>query len=314
MIEKRFQNIGTLSVLLSAVLWGCIGIFTRTMFSEEYGFTPIQSVAIRSFFTMLIMFIAILIKNPKLLKISPKDIWIFLCTGIISFMFFNICYMTSISENSLSVACILMYTSPIWVTVISVPMFKEKLNLHKILSLILCFGGAVLTCLSSSLVLTKKGLIFGLLSGAGYAFYSLFGKIATGRYHTLTIIFYTFLFSTIGVLPFSNIGGIVTLMKRPVNLTLALGVSLFCTILPYLFYTYGLSKIPAPKAAVISIMEPIVATLVGLFVYKEIPSVVGFFGIALVVFGIIFLEKGKDLFIQNKPKTNNTRLDKNRQI
>ena len=298
--KKASQNFGTLSVLIAAALWGCIGLFTRTMFSESVGFSPVQSVAVRAFFTMFIMLIVILIKDPKLLKISLKDIWIFLGTGLFSFMFFNICYMTSIDENSLSVACILMYTSPIWVTVISIPLFKEKLNTHKVISLILCFGGAVMTCLSSSLVLTQKGLIFGLLSGVGYALYSIFGKFATGKYHTLTIIFYTFLFATIGVLPFSNAKGIIILFEKPVNILLSVGVSVFCTILPYLFYTYGLSKIPVPKAAVISILEPIVATLVGLFFYSEIPSLIGYLGIVTVVFGLIYLEKGADLFRVNK--------------
>ncbi len=294
--EKTSQSLGTISVLIAAALWGCIGLFTRTMFSENVGFSPVQSVAVRAFFTMFIMFIVILIQNPKLLKISLKDIWIFLGTGLFSFMFFNICYMTSIDENSLSVACILMYTSPIWVTVISIPLFKEKLNTHKIISLVLCFGGAVMTCLSSSLVLTKKGLIFGLLSGVGYALYSIFGKFATGKYHTLTIIFYTFLFATIGVLPLCNIKGTISLMTKPTNVLLAVGVAIFCTVLPYLFYTYGLVKISAPKAAVISILEPIVATLVGLLFFEEFPSPIGYFGIILVVFGLIYLEKGNELF------------------
>ncbi len=294
--NKLSQNFGTVSVLIAAALWGCIGLFTRTMFSENVGFSPVQSVAVRAFFTVLIMLILILIKNPKLLKISIKDVWIFLGTGIFSFMFFNVCYMTSIDENSLSVACILMYTSPIWVTVISIPLFKEKLNLHKIISLILCFGGAVMTCLSSSLELTKKGLIFGLLSGVGYALYSIFGKFAAKKYNTLTIIFYTFLFATIGVIPFCDFKGTMTLLSKPSNILLSVGVSIFCTVLPYLFYTYGLTLISAPKAAVISILEPIVATLVGLFFYNEIPSFIGYFGIVLVVFGLIYLEKGMDLF------------------
>ena len=302
--EKTSQNIGTIAVLLAAALWGCIGLFTRTMFSENVGFSPVQSVAVRAFFTMLILFIIILIKSPKLLKISLKDIWIFLGTGLFSFLFFNICYMTSMDENSLSVACILMYTSPIWVTVISIPLFKEKLNLHKTLSLIICFSGAVMTCMSSSLVLTQKGLIFGLLSGVGYALYSIFGKFATGKYHTLTIIFYTFLFATIGSIPFIKISEVYMLMTKPTNVLLAVGVSIFCTILPYLFYTYGLSKIPAPKAAVVSILEPIVATLVGLFFYSEVPSLIGYFGIVTVVFGLIYLEKGTDLFKQNKKISN----------
>ena len=58
-----------------------------------------------------------------------------------------------------------------------------------------------------------------------------------------------------------------------------------------------MTKISAPKAAVISILEPIVATLVGLFFYSEIPSLIGYLGIVTVVFGLIYLEKGANRVI-----------------
>ena len=120
------KYLGETSVLFAALLWGTIGFFTRNL--SSLGFSSVGIVAVRSFFTALAMFIIIAVKDIKLLHISLKDIWMFLGTGIASFMFFNICYMSSITENSLSVACILMYTSPVWVSIISYFVFKEKFN------------------------------------------------------------------------------------------------------------------------------------------------------------------------------------------
>ena len=85
------SRIGESAVLLAALLWGCIGIFTRSML--KIGFTAVQIVAVRAFVTVILMGIYILIKDPKLFKINPKDLWMFFGTGILSFLFFNICYM-----------------------------------------------------------------------------------------------------------------------------------------------------------------------------------------------------------------------------
>ncbi len=284
------SRIGESAVLLAALLWGCIGIFTRSML--ETGFTAVQIVAVRAFVTAVVMGIIILIKDPKLFKIRLKDIWMFFGTGILSFLFFNICYMSSIGENSLSVACILMYTSPIWVTTLAVPIFKEKLTFQKLAAFMICFGGCVMVCLSDSLKLTEIGLVFGLLSGLGYALYSIFGKIASAKYNTLTITFYTFVFASIGVLPLCDLPKLTVLLSNGANILWSVGVAVTCTILPYLLYTFGLSKTGAGKAAVIAILEPAVASVVGVLCFGENMGALGLIGIAAVMVGLVYLETG----------------------
>ncbi len=280
-----------LAIILAAVLWGCISLFTRPM--QEKGFSSPMIVAVRAVTTTIVMFFVILIKDRSLLKIRPKDIWMFLGTGIVSFLFFNVCYMSSIGENSVSVACMLMYTSPIWVTLFSALLFKEKLTPGKLSALLICIASCAVLCLSSSLRLSGIGLVYGLLSGLGYGLYSIFGKFATRKYSTTTVIFYTFAFASLGSLPICNIGKAVSLFHRPENILLGILISVICTILPYLFYTYGLSKTEAGKAAVLSIIEPVIAAITGFLAFGENPGIIGVVGMLGVIAGIILLEKQK---------------------
>ncbi len=292
------NRLGEVAVLLAAVLWGTIGIFTRTM--SENGFSAVQTVAVRAFITVIIIGFIIAIKDPKLFKIKLRDLWMFFGTGICSFLFFNICYMSSIGENSLSIACILMYTSPIWVTSLAVPLFKEKMTLHKIVSFIICFGRCVLVCLSGSLVLTNIGLVYGLLSGLGYALYSIFGKYASVKYSSLTVTFYTFLFASIGVLPICNLPKLAVLLSSGVNVLWSVGIAVTCTVLPYLLYTFGLAKIGAGKASVIAILEPAVASLTGALYFGENMGLFGILGIIFVMAGLVLLETGFPFVTKHK--------------
>ncbi len=290
-------HLGEAAILLAAVLWGCISLFSRSM--TVRGFTPTQMVAVRALFTALILAIILLIKDPKLFRIRLRDLWMFLGSGICSFLFFNICYMNSLVENSVSVACILMYTSPFWVLFLSIPIFKEKLTVKHVVSLTIAFAGCVFVSISPTLTLTKIGLVFGLLSGFGYALYSIFGKLAAKRYHAMTITFYTFLFAVCGALPLCDPPALLSLIAKPENTLWSLGIAVFETVLPYLLYTYGLSKTAAGKAAVLCIAEPVVAALVGTLVFSEYMGALGILGIVLVAIGLWILE--------HQPKANNKR-------
>lgn len=287
-MNRLKQYSGELSIVLATVFWGCISLYSRNM--NAAGFTTVQTVAVRAVITAVILGVFMLVKDPKLLRIRLRDLWMFLGSGICSFLFFNICYMNSIAENSVSVACVLMYTSPFWILLLSVPIFKEKVTWQNIVSLVIALVGCVLLCTAEELKLTRIGLVYGLLSGFGYALYSIFGKLAAKQYSTVTITFYTFLFAAIAIVPFSNLPALGTLLQTPSNVALSIGIAATNTIIPYMLYTYGLSKVAAGKASILSISEPVVATLVGVFAFGELLKLGGMLGISLVVIGLVVLQ------------------------
>ena len=61
------------------------------------------------------------------------------------------------------------------------------------------------------------------------------------------------------------------------------------TVIPYLIYTVGLKYTENSTASIIASTEPVVATLAGLIVFSEIPSVPSAMGIILVLGAIALL-------------------------
>lgn len=215
--------------------------------------------------------------------------------GIASYLFFNYCYMTSIGINSLSVAALLMYTSPIWVTAAGAIFFKEKLTLRKIIALIAAMGGCALVSLQGQVAMTSAGLIYGLLSGFGYALYSIFGSIAVKRVQPLTATFYAFLAASVAGIPLLFVmPGCDTIahMSTPTGALLGIGVGVVCTLLPYILYTTGLKCLTSGEASVISITEPVVASIVGLTVFGEGITLWGGIGMLIVIGALVLLETG----------------------
>ena len=70
-------------------------------------------------------------------------------------------------------------------------------------------------------------------------------------------------------------------------------IGLISTMLPFLFYTAGLKRTEPGKASVMAFVEPMVATLVSVFVLRQPLSPVGGVGIGLIFLSIVILN-GKE--------------------
>ncbi len=251
-----------------------------------------EIVALRSVTTSMLLFVFLLLYDKRLLKIAIKDLWCFIGTGIFSIVFFNFCYFKAITLTSLSVAAILLYTAPAILMVLSLFLFQEQVTRRKVIALILTFVGCILVTgiVGEESGLDLKGIIFGLGAGFGYALYSVFSRFALKReYHPFTISFYTFTFAILGTIPLLNMGDLVRKgVANPGMLPYYLMFGLISTVIPYITYTLGLSKMENTTASIIASVEPVAATIIGMIVYRERLSVMGGMG-ALLVFAAIII-------------------------
>ena len=285
---KRKTIISVIMILIAATGWGVIGVFTRPLSSA--GLSAIQITFIRSVITALGMGIFLLFKDRSLFRVKLRDFWIFLGTGLISIIFFNVCYFLTIEQTTLSTASVLLYTAPCFVMLMSALFFKEKITIQKLAALVLAFLGCMLASGFAGGDISVFVLLTGLGAGLGYASYSIFGKVALKKYHTFTIIFYTFTVVTAGLLPFSNTPAIFTTFTTDFNsLISALGLGIISTFMPYIFYTTGLKYVEAGKASVMAFAEPMVAAIAGVVIFSEPLYLKNAVGILLIFIAIILL-------------------------
>ena len=268
-----------------------MGIFVRRL--TDYGFSSIQIVAIRVTLAALIFCMLLLIKDPSGFRISVKDIPLFLGLGFGSILFFTVCYFTAITMMPLSTAAILLYTSPIWIMLMSVLFFREKLTGRKLLALALAFAGCVLVSGVSGEGMTLPGLLVGLGSGIGYGLYSILGTVALRRYSPYTVTTYTFAFAALGAWLICRPAEMLAKFAAAPNLP---GLVFFCVltalvtaVIPFLAYTLGLRTVEASRAGILATVEPLVATLIGVAVFSEPLTLLSGLGILLILAAVVLL-------------------------
>lgn len=283
-----------LYIIVAGTLWGIISIFVNQL--RIIGFNSMQVVSIRVLFSALVLVFYLLIKDRQQLKIKLKDIPLFIGTGVGSIIFFNYCYFEAIDIiGGASIPALLLYTAPIFVMILSVILFKEKITKKKLISLVMTFLGLALVtgAFSSSDKISIFALLLGLGSGLGYALYSIFGKFLVDKYSAITITTYTFVVATIFSVPFSGIVQNFDLLISPKGILSALALAVVSTVLPFLLYTKGLYGMEAGKASILATVEPFVATIVGVLFFKETMTSFKIIGMILVLLAIIILNVNK---------------------
>ena len=293
MNEEKRRALGPVLILLAGCFWGCMGIFVRRLGS--YGFDAIQIVSIRVTLAAAVFWLVLLVREPAGARIRLRDLPLFLGLGLGSVLFFTVCYFAAITMMSLSTAAILLYTSPIWIMLMSVLFFRERLNRRKLLALGLAFAGCVLVSGISGEGITLPGLLIGLCSGIGYGLYSILGTVALRRYSPYAVTAWTFLLAAAGswliARPGEMFAHFAAAPDLPALLLLCVLTALVTAVVPFLAYTLGLRTVEASRAGILATIEPLVATLIGVLVFGEGLTLLSGLGMVLILAAVVLLNR-----------------------
>lgn len=286
------MNRAFIYILIGASLWGTIGFYVKNLY--EFGFTPMEVVTLRVASTSVILFVFLITASRKSLVLhNIADIKYFIGTGIFSIILFNFSLFKTIDLASIPVATALLYTAPAFVIILSFILFKEPITRFKMIALLLTLLGTAFVVGLIPLKLDEIPFItilFGLTSGLGYALYSIFSKFALEKYSSLTITAYTFFVATIALIPFFPYKEKLHLLFDIKVFSFVLAFGLLPTTLAYLIYTAGLNRTEASKASIISTIEPVVATLIGIFIFFEPFTFMQGIGMGAIILAVIIIQ------------------------
>ena len=242
MEQKSPSLLGTLLVLLAGISWGASGLYVR--FFTALGLSSMQLTFFKCAIPAVVLMLYCLLFRRDALRVKLRDLWIFICLGVISLTFFTWCYFSTIEAASMSAAAILLYLAPSLVMLMSAVLFKEKVTKNKIVACAMAFAGCffVSGIVGDAGPLPARAIVTGLLSALTYALYSIFGQLAMNRgYDPLTLPTYAFTFGALSALPLFRPGEVAAAAAgtSPLKFWVLLVLMTFtCALLPYLLYMF----------------------------------------------------------------------------
>jgi drug/metabolite transporter (DMT)-like permease len=283
-------------VILSGIFWGSSCLFVDYLKTHTPA-TSVQITAIRIVLAALVLNLWLIVKGKgfSLYKISGKSWLLCAISGFCSVVAMGMFYYSCMVETSAAVAVILLYTAPLFVMIMSLFFFKEKMTVQKMVAFVIAIVGcALVSGIASGSRISALGIFLGLMSGFTYSLYGIFTSLfMKENKDTLTFTALSFFFAAIGALVISKPWEIVKFTleveKIPLTLIMYLLLAICTAVIPFFLYSKGIEGVKPDVASILAFSEPLMACVFGTAVLGQDMDVFGVIGIVCVCAAIVVL-------------------------
>lgn len=283
------KTIGYVMIFVAGSLWGTIGLFVKllTGVGSNSALTAFIRLFVASWILVPVMFH---MSGTKMFKIDKHNLFKCFLLGFLSQALYNYTYNIAIGNIGVATASILLYTSPVFVCVISAIFFKEYIGKQKILAIIINLFGCFLMVTGGNignLKLNFVGIVFGVVAGFLYSLVAIIGNVISDEVHPFTVVFYSFLFGWLSLVVIAKPWDSLEIMSQYKFWLYAFGFALIPTVGSYLFYMSGLRKsLELSKVPIIASVEMIVSAIIGGVIFEEKIGFVNILGVLLLLISI----------------------------
>ena len=260
-------HIGVLYAIGSALAFGCMPIFAKIAYTG--GANTITVVFLRYFIALIFVSALILIKRIDI-KIESKNLYKTIWIGIIGYFITGITLFMSYNYISVGLATMLHFIYPAIVMVFSRIIFKENLNLNKILALLFSIIGIYVLIGFSACKLSLVGILLALASGFSYAT-AVLGANDSGikSINSLVLTFYIYIFASLSSLIYGLSTKQINFHMNFTSIISITTIALVCTFLSVIFVTLSVRIIGPTNVSILSTLEPITSVILGILLFKE---------------------------------------------
>lgn len=296
---------GPALVVLAAVCWGTGGL-AGSVLGTVSGLSPIAVGAYRLLVAAVVLVAVHAVRGQLTdLVLAARDLgrhgpnaWRVLGVGA-GLAVFQVCYFLAVREMGVSVATMLtLGLAPVLVTVGGAVALRERVDARVRLVLPVALVGLVLLVGGAAGVQPDGdgrawvGAMFAVVSASGYASVTLLGGSLSRRVAAEHVTTFGFVTAAVVALPV----GLAVGMTAPLSgTTLALVVYLGVvpTAAAYAMFFAGLRGTPSGTVAVITLLEPLTATLLAVILVDERLGLWQWLGAALLVAALLALAVGR---------------------
>lgn len=276
------QTIGALQIIAAAICWGSLG-FVGTLLNRA-GFDGLQVATLRIVLAATLLALALPYFWSQVRGLSRSSLPLTILQSLVGVLGMSLLYFAAVSRVGPSLAVALLYTAPIWSLIFGRIILGEAITPRSALLTFIAAAGVGLT-MAGGLQLDGVGILIGLGSGICYALYGVLGKEVMNGGSPMSLLFSSVFISALALLLLpATYQTLLQLAGKPATVWLsAFSLSLIGTLIAFGLFVRGLEKMPAAKAAVFTVFEPVTAVLLAVCLLGEQLSLLQYFGVLLIV-------------------------------
>ncbi|EGW36813.1 triose-phosphate Transporter family protein [Desulfosporosinus sp. OT] len=279
-------------MVLTTIFWSGAFITGKIAVGE---FPPFALTFFRFLFALPLIFIILYVREPKNLLPRGRQWSALILLGIVGTFCYHALFFTSLKYTTAINSSLIGAMNPMVTTILAAVFFSERLTPWRLLGIFLSFSGVFLFITNGDLQLISqfefnKGDLIMLLAVCCFAVYSLLSRRYMKQYllSPLMVTAYTFLICVVISIPFMLWENPATYLS---SATLSgwlsiLYMSVFASVLGYLFQMVAIQRIGAPRTAIFINLVPIFTIIQSVTILGESITLIKLIAAAIVITGV----------------------------
>lgn len=286
---------GVFFVSLSAMLWGTVGVATQAIYQQS----DLTAVSV-GFYRLALAFpfacvLCWKVVGKKVFAVSRKS---YLKMVLIGLMLagYQVLYFAAVGSIGVALATLItLCTAPVVVALASVAFLREPLSRATLYALVCALSGTVLLVGfpegSEARPDMLQGVLMSLGSAVGYATVALLGRSIAAECHPIHSTTISFGVGATMLLPLA-FANFTTSQYSGETIGTLIYVGLVPTAVAYSLFFLGMRNVRASTASILTMIEPLTATILAWIIFKERLGLTGIAGAALLLFSLVILYRG----------------------
>jgi drug/metabolite transporter (DMT)-like permease len=285
-------------------------IFIR--FAQSDGAGSLEIAAYRLLFSVILLLPIILTRYRQEIRGLSKSVFLYVCLAGCFLAVHFATWITSLQYTTIASSVVFVSSTPIWICLYTVVVKKEKLSAGLVIGLVLALVGGAMIALNDSCVFTQQGVKCSIslsgskaLLGNGLALLGALmaaGYLLVGKKIRLKISLTPYIFLVYGIaailLIVTSLSFSLNLIQIPAqSIVWLVCLAVFPQLIGHTSYNWSLKRFSTAYVSIAMQGEPIGSTLLGILLFKEIPTPVKVLGVVIIMVGIVLvtLQEKQDL-------------------
>lgn len=243
--------------------------------------------------TLLLAPVVLVKDRRELQALTAREVGLCLASGAALGLHFAT-YFESLRFTSIAASVVLVDTEVLFVAIISILLFRKKLGKQAWLAIFLALAGSVIIAMADTAGGGPDALRGDLLALCGAFFvavYTMIGSVCRRSVSTNVYTFLVYLSASLTVLIIALLGGQAITGYGNVNYLTGFGMAVFCTLMGHSVFSWCLKYLPPAFVSTAKLLEPVFASVLGLFLFQELPGMLTVFGGLIIIFAVILYSR-----------------------
>jgi drug/metabolite transporter (DMT)-like permease len=280
----------TLKLFLTMIFWGGTFVAARIV-AQHVG--PFSASFLRFFMASLLLLAIITLQEGRIPRLQRHQILPAVLLGMTGIFAYNVFFFLGMMTVTASRASLIVATNPIFISLLSAIIFRERLNAKEVIGIFLCLTGATIVISQGDLLSiftgdVGLGEIYLLFCVASWVAYSLIGKVIMKDLSPLAAVTYSCLIGSAAMLIPACMEELPRLIGS-IALRDWIGIvylAFFGTVLGFFWYYEGIVAIGPTRASVFINFVPVSGIFFGWLILGETINLSLLVGGLLVMAGV----------------------------